>query len=164
MELENIRVRVDDDDDLSLAKSAAVAAEVEVEVEKKAERPPGDIQPEFFEPFSWILIGGAVLAVGKFVYDWWQGPHKGGLVIDRRPEAKDDLYRDKDVPFGWVIIYLADGKVTIETKDAPKDAWERLLGEIVSGAAGTVKAIAEAAAKTEGVTKVTPEPVPAPAP
>jgi hypothetical protein len=97
-----------------------------------------------FEPVTAILISGGVLALGKFALDWWDRL-RGGLVIDLRPGAEDNLYRDRDVPVGFVVTFLADGKVTIDTKDLPKDAAERLLGQIISGAFGTVKAAAGAA-------------------
>ena len=58
------------------------------------------------------------------------------------------------------VVLAADGKVTIETKDVPKDAAERLLGEIINGAYKTVQEIAKAAGETENVGDVKTGPAP----
>lgn len=151
MEVEAIRVRADDADDLAQARASAQVAAVEYR-DLRPPPPTGDFQRRV-EPVSAILIGGAVVAVGKFVVDWWER-RKGGLVIDLRPGSQDDLHRDTEVPFGYVVTFIADGKVSVDTKDMPKDAMERLLGEIVSGAFASAKAVAEAAGRAAGAGKV----------
>jgi hypothetical protein len=155
IDIGSLRVRPDDPEDLSAAQAAAERADVLYELAEKPE-PTGAFEPRV-EPVTAILIGGAVMAVGKFIIDWWER-RRGGLVVDLRPEAVDNLYRDKDVPFGFVVTFLADGKVTIETKEIPKDAMERLLGEIVSGVFGSAKALASAAKHVAGAGIVTTEP------
>jgi hypothetical protein len=155
MEIQSLRVRADDPEDLEVAEEAAEGADLTYEV-VEPERPSGAFEPQF-EPVTALLIGGAVLAVGQFAMDWWER-RRGGLVIDLRPGARDNLYRDRDVPRGFVVTFTSDGKVTIETKEMPKDATERLLGEIVSGVFDSAKAIAEAASKAAGTGKVKTEP------
>jgi hypothetical protein len=151
--MSSLRIRLDDGDDVDIARAAARDADVQLELESEE----GDgFQPEFVEPVSAILVGAAIVTAAKFVMDWWSR-RPGGLVIDLRPGAADDLYRDKDLPWGYVVVFMADGKVTIETKDAPKDAMERLVGDVISGGFSTVKAVSDAA-KGAGAAGVKPEP------
>ena len=51
-------------------------------------------------------------------------------------------------------LRIRGDKVTVEVKDAPEDAWEWLLGQVISGAFGTQDEIVEAARKTVGHDKV----------
>ena len=92
-----------------------------------------------------LLVGGGVLAAARFVTGWVD-KLRGGVVIDQREDAEDDLHRDRDLPWGMFLIYPKDGgEVKIETKDEPKDAIERLIGEIISGAYKTVGELAKIA-------------------
>jgi hypothetical protein len=105
------------------------------------------VQPkaQFVDPFSWILIGGAVIATTTFIRDLVERS-KGGLVIDLSSSGSDRIRRNREVPSGWVVILSPDGKdVSIEVHDAPKDTIERLLSEIVSGGYKTAADIAKAA-------------------
>jgi len=110
-------------------------------------------EKHLLDPFSWILIGGGALAVAHFIVETID-KSKGGVVIDlsggdRKP------HRDKDVPYGWALIISADGKeVRIETHDAPRDATERLISEIISGGYKTAAEIKNAAAKVLPGSKV----------
>ena len=148
----DLRVRIDDEDDLAAAHAAAEDAETEVSIEEGSDD-SGGLSPDI-EPITCVLVGGAVMMTAKFLTDWWE-KRRGGLVIDLRPEAKDQVARDKDVPWGLILVFPAQGgEVKIETKEQPKDATERLLGQIVSGAYDTVGTLAEIAAKTVGADKV----------
>lgn len=140
-----LRIRMDDDDDLRAAHDTAKAQKVDF----REVVPP--LKPEVIEPVSAIIVGALA---AKFIVDWWDR-RKGGLVIDLRPKAEDEIYRNPDVPFGYVIIFAPEGgKVTVEVKDAPKDAWERLVSDVIEGAFGSVSAVAEAAGKVVGTDKV----------
>jgi hypothetical protein len=97
------------------------------------------------DPFTWILIGGAALATAKFINDLVEHS-RGGLVVDLGAGEDAKINRNADVPYGWVLIISPDGKhVRIEVHDAPKDAAERLLSEIISGGYKTAADIAKAA-------------------
>lgn len=147
-----LRIRLDDDDDLRAARDTAKA---QSEVDFREIVPP--LKPEVIEPVSATIVG---ILAAKFVIDWWDR-RKGGLVIDLRPDVEDEIYRDPDLPFGYVIIFAPEGgKVTVEVKDAPKDAWERLLKDVIGGAFDSVSAVAEAAGKVVGTDKVKRDDVP----
>jgi hypothetical protein len=126
----------------TLARKAGLDAQVEP-------------KPQIVDPFSWILIGGAALATAAFIRDLVERS-KGGLVIDLSASGSQKVRRNKEVPAGSVVIFSSDGKdVRIEIHDAPKDATERLLSEIVSGGYKTAKEIADAARKVLPAAKVT---------
>jgi hypothetical protein len=93
-----------------------------------------------------IIFGSAlaVAAVSRLI-----DQHKGGQVIDLRPQAPRLLYRTKDVLYGLVVIVATDGRVTVEVKeprtmfgevlDALKDVIVNLSG---SGASDIATAVA----------------------
>lgn len=141
---DGLRIRLDDDVDVDAARTAAATAGLELEVEVPAAPPPDELDLEVLDPVTAVLIGGAAIAAGKFVLDWWER-RKGGLIIDLRPGAEHEISRNPTVPGGYVLTFTVDGEVTIDVKDQPKDAAERLLGEIAGGAFGTVQAVVDAA-------------------
>lgn len=145
------RVRLDDEESLAAALEAAEArGDVTAEVVSTERHGMGSQ----IEPVSAMLIGAGIIAAGKFIVDWWDKV-RGGLVIDQRREADDLIYRDKDVPYGWLLAFPADGgAVKVEVKDAPKDAVERWISEVISGAFGTFGQLAEAAKSAVGDDKV----------
>lgn len=150
----SIRIRVEDEEDLALAKSAASNSGIELT------EPP---RVNVVEPITFVLAAGGFIALGGFVLDWWarrREIRKGAVVVDLRENAKDRLYRDSDLPYGYVVTLLMDGKVTVDIKDTPKDTSSLLVGEIVSGAYTTLKELGEAAAKAVGGDKVETEPAP----
>ncbi len=141
------RLRIDDDADFQAAQSAQQdAGEPTFEV-------VGGDSDEFapqIEPVSAILIGTAVAAAAKFVVDWWER-RKGGLVIDQRANATDDLYRDPDVPYGYIVVFPVDGgSVKIETRDAPKDSIQQLLESVLGGTAKTPHDVSKLAENSLG--------------
>jgi len=84
-------------------------------------------------------------------------------LLARRLEVSErTVYRDRDVPWGYVVVFPADGgKVTVETKDAPKDATERLIGQVVSGVLGSADAVKAAVKELLGEGKAKADPAPA---
>lgn len=140
-----IRVRIDDADDLAAATQLADAGGIELQ-QAPASSPDGEMGA-MIAPIAAVLIGAGVLAAARFITDWWHARkenEKGGLVIDQRPDAKDDIYRDKDLPFGFVLIYPADGgEVKVDVKEAQKDSIDRWISEVISGAYKTVGDLAK---------------------
>lgn len=139
-----IRLRIEDDDDLAVAEALAEADGIELQ---QAPAPPGGEIDEQIAPIAAVLIGAGVLAAATFITDWWERrkeSRRGGLVIDQRPSAKDDIYRDEDLTYGWVVVYPKDGgEVKVDVKDAPKAAVERWVSEVISGAYKTVNDLAK---------------------
>lgn len=137
-----LRIRFDDGGD---RKDGQDVADRNKDVElTQAGAAPG---PQFVDPVTAVLVAAGVLAAAKFVMDWWER-RKGGVVIDMRSDRSDNIYRDKDLPAGYVLIFPADGgDVKVEVKDFPKDATERLLSDVISGVLGTAEAVKEAVDK-----------------
>jgi hypothetical protein len=143
----SLRLKVLDEDDLITALDIADTAEISVEA--TTDTHTGQVAGQV-EPVTAVLVAAGVTAAAKFIVDWWDRL-RGGLVIDQRPGRQDDIYRDRDVPFGYIVVFPPDGKtVKIETRDAPKDAAERLLGAVISGGLTTAKEVAEAAKAAVG--------------
>src|SRR5579875_305581 len=135
---------VEDEEDLELVREIA-ASEPELSVEEQVA--VSDELSAQVDPVTCILIAGAAMFVAKAIHSWWSA-RQGGLVIDQRPGASKPVYRDKDVPAGYVVVYPPDGgKVQVKTLDEPKDSVERLLEAIISGGLGTVKSVADAASQ-----------------
>jgi hypothetical protein len=138
-----IRVRIDGVEDLDAARETAEATGIDLQ-EAPGEGAGVD---EAIAPIAAVLIGAGVAAAAKFIASWWE-KRRGGLVVDLRQGAKDQIYREKDVPWGFILVFpAAGGEVKIETKDEPKDAIERLIEAVISGAYDTVQKVAEAASK-----------------
>lgn len=150
-----IRLRIDDDDDLAAAEQLAEADGIELQQAPAA--PEGELG-EQIAPIAAVLIGAGVLAAGRFIASWWERRRevkKGGLVIDQRADAKDDIYRDEALPYGFVLVYPRDGgEVKVDVKDAPKDAIERWISEVISGAYKTVSDLAKLVAEKPATDKV----------
>ncbi len=140
-----IRVRVDEMADLEAAHSCAKEQE-HIQMEAIVGTPSGDIQVQM-APITAVLIAAGVAVAAKFVADWWERL-RGGLVIDMRPDAEDLFRRDRNVPYGIIVILAADGgQVRIESHDMPKDGIQQLLELVISGAYKTVMDIAKVAKK-----------------
>jgi hypothetical protein len=136
-----IRIGIDELDDLTAIQDLADDVDLEEVIGDGA----GGLDT-LVEPVTAVLIGAGVVAIAKLVWSWWDR-RRGGLVIDQRPGATDTIRRDPDVPWGWAVVYPPDGgKVDIQTKDEPKDAWERLLGDVLSG---TLKGAGDVAEKAK---------------
>lgn len=138
-----IRARVEEAADLEAAMSLA-NEQPDIQIEATAGSPKGGIEAQM-EPVTAVLIAAGAAAVAKFVMDWWE-KRQGGLVVDMRPEAKDQIYRDQNLPYGFVVIFPPEGgQVKIETHDMPKDATQQLLEAVISGSYKTVLELAQAA-------------------
>lgn len=149
-----IRLRIDDEDDLNTALEVAERHGVDARAVSD-EQPGGVTKGQMIEPVTAILVGAAAVAIAKFVADWWD-KRRGGLVIDQQPGAKDNIYRDAEVPYGFVLVYPPNGGVVkVETKDMPKDAFERLLETLITTAFKSVTDIASAAKQVLSSDKVT---------
>ena len=110
-------------------------------------------EPQIVEPITALLVAGGVLTVAKFVVDLIDRL-LGGVVIDLRADARSLVARDRAVPYGWAIVVATDGRVKLETHDAPKDAAERLISQIISGVLNSAKDIAKAGKQELGEGKV----------
>ncbi|KQP49565.1 hypothetical protein [Pseudorhodoferax sp. Leaf274] len=141
-----LRLRTVDTADLDAAYGLA-DERPEVDLEASAGEPGGGIEGQV-EPITAVLVGAGVVAAAKFVLDWWD-KRRGGLVIDQRPAARDQLYRDADVPYGVVVVFAAKGgQVKVQTHDMPKDGMQQLLEAVVSGAYKSVADLAKLAKDT----------------
>jgi hypothetical protein len=97
------------------------------------------------------IIGGAGFVGGMVTYI--MDRRKGGQVIDLRESAEKREYRTKDVQFGFVVIYTADGKVTVEVKE-PKGFFGQVIKDVIDALAGiatkSVEAVADTAKQAAG--------------
>jgi hypothetical protein len=145
-----LRVRVDSEEDYVAAAESADATQGAT---LEAVTQPGEVE-EALAPIVAVLIGVGVLAAGKFTLDWMDRV-RGGVVIDRRPTARDLIYRDRDLPYGWVVVLPPDtGKVEIEVKDAPRDMVERLVSDVIGGSLDTATTVVDAAKAVVGAEKI----------
>ncbi|WP_347754313.1 hypothetical protein [Agrococcus sp. ProA11] len=88
-----------------------------------------------------LLIGGGVLAVAKLLYRWWKEAQPG-IVIDQRPGATKNVYRDAAVPGNAIVTFGADGgAATVTVQDEAVDATERIIGKVLDVLAKPVEAI-----------------------
>ena len=138
-----IQIRMQEAEDLEVAQRIA-GEHPELQVEATAAAPVGEIQ-SLMAPVTAVLIFAGATAIAKFVMDWWE-TRRGGLVINMRPDAKNQISRNRDVPYGYILIFPSDGgQVKIETRDMPKDATQQLLEAVISGVFKNVKDLAKAA-------------------
>ena len=154
MERTTLRVKLFDDVERRQVYESVNASNAEM-TEQRARSADGGPEPEVIEPVTAMLIAGGVVAVAKFVSDWIER-RRGGLVLDLRPGTEHEIRRDPEVPFGFIVVIQSDGAVKIDVKDAPKDAMERLLSQIIDKTFSTAAAIAKAAGKELGDDKITP--------
>ena len=101
-----------------------------------------EINPQFVDPVTAVLIGGAVLAVAKVIHDWI-GEYRGGTQIDRSVSPAV-ISRSKQIPWGTVVVIASDGKVSIQVEDAPKDALERWIEKLMELPGDAAKATIDA--------------------
>ena len=139
-------IRIDDSEDLAAAQ--ALADEFpEVEIEATSGPPAADVEGQI-EPISAVLVVAGATLVVKFLTDWWE-KRRGGLVIDQRAGRPGEIYRVRDLPYGYVAIFPTDGgSVKLETMDMPKDAMQQLLESVINGVFGSATDIAKAARQT----------------
>jgi len=97
-------------DDSSLVPMILMfAAEHGVEVKQVEER---GIEPV---TTATLILLGTVTAVSTVENLLEQ--HKGGQVIDLRPDAPRAFYRTSDVLYGLIVVIAVDGEVRIEVRE-----------------------------------------------
>jgi hypothetical protein len=144
----SIRV-VLDPEEMQAAQDAARAAGLDLQIEQR---------PHILPAVTLVLMGGGALLAAKFVVDLVDRL-RGGIVIDARPDATELVRRNRDVPYGWALVLAADGSVSINVHDSPKDASERLIQAIIDGVFKTAEDVTKEAGKTLGGDKVKSIPV-----
>lgn len=82
-----------------------------------------------FEPVATItlLLFGSVVAIGAVQQAIDE--HNGGHIIDLRPGAPRREYRDRNVKYGLILVYTADGDVRVEIKE-PKGAFGQVVDAV----------------------------------
>jgi hypothetical protein len=76
-----------------------------------------------------VLLIGVGLAVSRVIVDLWER-WRGGLEIDLTKQPTK-ISRNHEIPMGYIVTLMANGKVQIEVKDEPKDSIERLTEAIL---------------------------------
>jgi hypothetical protein len=133
-----------EDKDVEAAQGAARAAGIDLEIQPKS---------QIVDPISIILIATGAVATGKFLVDLIDRL-QGGIVVDLRPSARHLIRRDHSLPYGWALVIAVDGTLSVNVHDAPKDAAERLISDILHGVLKSASDISDAASKTLGPGKV----------
>lgn len=90
-----------------------------------------------------VLAMAGALTLTQFLMDLWE-KLRGGIVIDVSGSSPE-VYRDPDVPVGYIVVIAKDGSVKIETKDAPKNATQQLIESVISGVLNSAEQIAQVA-------------------
>lgn len=139
-----IKVLVDSSELVHVKDAADQAGDVDLQIQPRTQA---------LDPITAVLIGGAVLAVAKFVVDAIDR-FKGGVTIDLSAGGAPVVRRDPNVPYGWAVVIAKDGAVQIEVRDAPKDAAERLLSQIIEGVLKNAQEIGDAAKASLGNDRV----------
>ena len=132
-------------DQVSIQLTGIDAAEAETAMEGLEIEPEESLAD--FGILEGIVMIGAAIAAGKFVIRLWR-EFKGGTIVDMTKKPPD-VRRDGDLDYGYFMIIAEDGNVTIEAKDEPKDAMERMVTDVLKVAADAtvdaVKAVIEKA-------------------
>ena len=129
----------------------------DVRVEVGAQRDAAEMRALGLDPASAAVVIGGIVVLGRMFASLWER-WNGGTVIELTAKGPK-IYRDRTkVAFGFFVIIPQDGQeVSIEAKDEPKDALERmgeaLLKLPLDASTEIVKATLQAAAsKAEVVT------------
>jgi len=94
----------------------------------------GDVGVRTLDPTTFAeLIGG--VTVLRLIIERWQDRRRGGQIIDLRSGAEKIAYRDADLLFGYVVMFLPDGRVDVQVndKDRVNDFVERLIAAFTKG-------------------------------
>jgi hypothetical protein len=138
-----LRLRTQDTDDLDTAYHLA-DDRPEVDLQASSGEPGGGIEGQV-APITAVLISAGGAAAARFVLDWWD-KRGGGLVVDLRADAQDQIYRDADLPQGVVVVFAAQGgQVRVQTHELPRAGMQQLLEAVVGGTRETVGELAELA-------------------
>jgi hypothetical protein len=90
----------------------------------------GTERTNFIEPVTGTLVIVGGIAAGKFVIRVIREA-KGGTVIDMTKNPVQ-ISRNRKLDYGYFVILAKDGSVSVQTKDEPKDALERMITEALS--------------------------------
>jgi hypothetical protein len=77
------------------------------------------------EPVTATLVIVGVVVGGKFVMRVIREA-RGGTVIDMT-KTPVEISRNRNLDYGYFVIIAKNGSVTVEAKDEPKDALERMI-------------------------------------
>lgn len=97
-----------------------------------------ELEPQLVDGVTPVLIAGGVFAAVKILSDWID-KRRGGTIIDRTV-TPTRVHRSTGVPWGMVVVIASDGQVTVEVKDAPKDALERWVDALLKLPSDAAKA------------------------
>lgn len=91
----------------------------------------GDAAKLALDPVTAALVVGSVVALSRLVASLWER-WQGGTVVELSANGSK-VYRDRSkVPVGFFLVISADGKtVTVEAKDEPKEALERMAEALI---------------------------------
>jgi hypothetical protein len=103
---------------------------------------PDEFGSQAIDPLSISLIIGSAYALALLVVSIYERL-RGGVVVDLTG-IYPDIYRDHDIPHGWMIVIAKDGKVELEAKDIPRDSLERIVEKVIELGVGTAKSAVEA--------------------
>src|SRR4051794_1663536 len=122
-------------------KEIEVSAEELELLREEAQRQPGaEIEvveePEGIAPLLIVAVIGGAAFVGGAV-DYILDRRQGGMVIDLREAAKKREYRSKEVRYGLVVIYAADGTVKVEVHE-PKGFFGQVVDSVLEALKGIV--------------------------
>lgn len=125
-------------DPTELAFIRTVATENGVKIEVRDQR--GFIDPA---TLMVVFMGSAlaVATVSRLLEE-----HRGGQVLDMRPNAPKQAYRSPDVVYGLVVIIAVDGTVSVDVKQ-PKDMFTVVVEEIRKAVVGLATASLETVGK-----------------
>lgn len=123
-------------EDLPAAREAAAQHQVEIR-----EMPATGIDP--VSAVALLLIGSAL---GVSIVQRAIDARRGGQVIDLRPDAPRNFYRDREVVYGLVVVLGADGSVTVEVKE-PNGNFREIIDAVAKLTASLAEISIEAIAK-----------------
>lgn len=87
-------------------------------------------RPEF-TGLEILAIAGAAVLVAKFITSEIE-KSKGGVRIDLGQDGKKMVRRDKNLPYGYVLIYGGGDQARLDIAEQPKDWMDRFLETIIA--------------------------------
>jgi hypothetical protein len=110
------------------------------------------------DPITGFIVIGGGLAAGSLVIRLWH-EFRGGTVIDLT-KTPIDISRNRNLDWGYFLFIAKDGSVTVEGKDEPKTALERMVTAVLGLASNaTLTTLKKAAEDSLGANaKVTLKP------
>lgn len=90
-----------------------------------------------------VLAMAGALTLTQFLMDLRERL-QGGLVIDMSKNYPE-VYRDPEMPAGYIVVLAPDGGVKIETKNVRGTTAQQLIEPVISGALSSAEQIAQVA-------------------